>query len=312
MNIDDCRRFYADEIRFSAGLRAQALVEAFARVPREKFLGSGPWELGSPDARGMSALGATQMSYLTVGDPRQLYHNVLVALDKAANINNGQPGALARWIEALDLKPGNRVYHLGCGVGYYTAILAELVGSKGSVIASEINPQLSQRASSNLSSYPYVTVHSGDGAAFDPGSCDAMLVNAGVTHPLPLWLDRLREGGRLVVPLTMSVTSNLGVGLMVKIVREGDHFPAQIVTPLAIYSCIGARDQEREPVLKAAFSNGMLMSMKSVRRDAHELSDTCLVHGTDVCVSKREFVRPSDKSDTEARSESSAGRGHPS
>jgi protein-L-isoaspartate(D-aspartate) O-methyltransferase len=289
MTIDDCRRFYADEIRFSAGLHSAALVEAFARVPREKFLGSGPWELGSPDARSMSCVGATQMSYLTVDDPRQLYHNVLVALDKAANINNGQPGSLARWIEALDLRSGDRVYHLGCGVGYYTAILAELVGVEGSVVASEINPHLSQRAKNNLLSYPNVRVHSGDGAVFDPGSCDAMLVNAGVTHPLPMWLDRLQDNGRLVVPLTMAVTSNLGIGLMVKIVRQGDCFPAQIVTPLAIYSCISARDQEREIALKAVPSNGTLMSMKCVRRDAHEASDTCLVHGADVCVSRLEL-----------------------
>jgi protein-L-isoaspartate(D-aspartate) O-methyltransferase len=46
-----------------------------------------------------------------------------VALDAAHDINNGQPSALAYWIEALDLKAGDRVYHLGCGVGYYTAII---------------------------------------------------------------------------------------------------------------------------------------------------------------------------------------------
>ena len=292
MNIDDCRRFYADEIRFSAGLNSPQLVEAFARVPREKFLGPGPWELGSPDARAMSVVGATQMSYITVDDPRHLYHNVVVALSKAANINNGQPSALARWIEALDLKPGARVYHLGCGVGYYTAILAELVGSEGSVVASEIDPQLSERARHNLSSYANVSVHSADGAGFDPGPCDAMLVNAGVTHPLPLWLERLRERGRLIVPLTMAVTSNLGIGLMVKVVREGNQFPAQIVTPLAIYSCIGARDPEREPVLKAAMSNGALMVLKSVRRDSHESTEACIVHGADVCISKLELGEP--------------------
>ena len=61
-------------------------------------------------------------------DPRDLYHNILIAIDKDRNVNNGQPSALARWIDALDLKTGDRVYHLGSGVGYYTAIMREVVG----------------------------------------------------------------------------------------------------------------------------------------------------------------------------------------
>jgi protein-L-isoaspartate(D-aspartate) O-methyltransferase len=288
MTIDDCRRFYAQEIRFTANVRSSALVEAFARVPRDKFLGSGPWEVASADVRGLVASGAMQMSYTPVDDPRDLYHNVLVVLDKAGDINNGQPSALARWTDALDLKPGDRAYHLGCGVGYYTAIMAETVGPAGSVVGIELHPDLATRAKENLSCYPNVTVHAADGAAFDPGACDAMLINAGVTHPSPLWLDRLREGGRLVVPLTMGTTPTLGVGVMTKITRERGGLSAQIVTSLAIYSCKNARDAQREPLLKAAMTSGALMKMKSARRDAHEQTDTCVIHGADVCLSSAE------------------------
>jgi len=56
-----------------------------------------------------------------------------------------------------------------------------------------------------------VTVLACDGATIDPGECDAMLINAGVTHPNVLWLDRQRESGRLVVPLTMAATPKLGI-----------------------------------------------------------------------------------------------------
>ncbi|MGA3210338.1 MAG: rRNA adenine N-6-methyltransferase family protein [Terriglobales bacterium] len=286
MTIDDCRRFYADEIRYAANVRSLALLEAFARVPREKFLGPAPWEIGSSDARGLSAMSAVQMTYTRVDDPRHLYHNVVVVLDKAADINNGQPSALARWIDALDLKAGDRAYHLGCGAGYYTAIMAEVVGTDASVAAAEVNPDLAARATTYLSSYPNVTVHAGDGAAFDPGECDAMLINAGATHPLPVWLDRLSEGGRLVVPLTMATTPTLGIGVMTRIVRHGNGFSVEIVTPLAIYSCRSARDPEREPFLKGAMTSGALWTMKSVRRDAHEQFDTCVLHGADVCLSR--------------------------
>jgi protein-L-isoaspartate(D-aspartate) O-methyltransferase len=288
MTIDECRRFYAEEIRFSGNVHSTAVIEAFARVPREKFLGPGPWEIASPEIRGLSAAGGMQTSYTPIDDPRHLYHNVLVVLDKAGDINNGQPTALARWIEAMELQPGDRAYHLGCGVGYYTAIMAEIVGPDGSVAAVEVKPDLAARAQQNLAAYPNVTVAAANGATFDPGASDAMLINAGMTHPNPLWLDRLREGGRLVVPLTMATTPTLGVGVMAKIIRKGNKFSAQVVGPLGIYSGTGMRDAQREPLLRAAMTSGALMKMKSVRRDAHERSDTCVVHGADVCLSSSE------------------------
>ncbi len=46
-----------------------------------------------------------------------------------------------------------------------------------------------------------------------------MLINAGVTHPQPIWLDRLREGGRLVMPLTIAISPTIGQGIMLKFVR---------------------------------------------------------------------------------------------
>lgn len=284
MTIDECRHFYAEEVRFTGNITSPELIGAFARVPREKFLGPGPWEIASADIRGTSAAAGIQTSYTTIHDPRQLYHNIVVVLDKSSDINNGQPSALARWIDAMELKPGDRAYHLGCGVGYYTAVMAEIVGRQGSVVGSEFVPQLATRAQQNLAEYSNVSVHSGDGAIFDPGDCDAMLINAGCTHPLPLWLDRLRDGGRLIVPFTMATTPNLGIGVMIKIVRRDNRYSAEIVTSLAIYSCKSARDATREPLLRTAMTTGTFMKLKSLRRDTHEKTDTCILHGEDVCM----------------------------
>jgi protein-L-isoaspartate(D-aspartate) O-methyltransferase len=288
MTINECRRFYADEIKLSANLHSEALVAAFARVPREKFLGPGPWDIASPEVRGMSVARGVKTSYTRIDDPRDVYHNVVVALDKSADINNGQPSALARWIEALDLKPGCRAYHLGCGVGYYTAIMAEMVGPGGSIIACEVHPDLALRAKQNLSEYPTVSVVEADGATFDPGECDAMLINAGVTHPSPLWLNRLCESGCTVVPITISTTPTIGMGFMMKVLCCGRSFSAEIVTSLAIYSCTGARDPQLEPKLKTAMGNGSVLKMKSVRTDPHEEEPACLIHGAQVCISSRE------------------------
>lgn len=290
LSIEDYRRFYADEIRFVANLNSPALVEAFARVPREKFIGPGPWQVGSAEARALAAAGLGRAAYVPVDDARHLYHNVVVVLDQARDINNGQPSALAHWINALELQPGNRVYHLGSGVGYYTAIMAEVVGAEGAVVASEIDPDLAARARENLSAYSNVEVHSADGGEFDPGECDAMLINAGVTHPHPVWLDRLREGGRLVLPITFATSETLGAGLMTRIVRRVNGFSMDGITPVGIYSCKSVRDPELEPLVRSALMTQALLKIQSLSLEPHEQEDTCIVHGKGMCFSSAQLT----------------------
>jgi protein-L-isoaspartate(D-aspartate) O-methyltransferase len=287
MNLEDCRRFYAQEVRWCAGIKTSALVEALARVPREQFLGPAPWLVTSPEA---SLPGATAARYCETNDPRDLYHNILVALDAARHINNGQPSALGRWIDALELKPGEQVFHLGAGVGYYTAILSETVGPGGQVVASEVDADLAARARENLSGYPNVTLEAGDGADLAISECDAMLINAGVTHPHSRWLGALRDGGRLVLPLTSAMPQmpELGRGAMMKIVRKGAQFAAEMVSYVAIYSCTSVRDPELNPVIGKALATGGLAKARFLRRDLHEPSDTCAVHGGGVCWSSAE------------------------
>ena len=78
----------------------------------------------------------------TDADPAHLYHDVLVAIDPARRLNNGQPSYLAFCLDALDLREADCVLHVGCGVGYYTAIAAEVVGPGGRVIGVEIDADL--------------------------------------------------------------------------------------------------------------------------------------------------------------------------
>lgn len=285
LTIEDYRRCYAEEIRFVANLDSPELVEAFAHVPREKFIGPGPWQVGSAEARALAAAGMGRASYVPVDDARHLYHNVVVVIDQARDINNGQPSALAHWINGLQLQTGNRVYHLGSGVGYYTAIMAEVVGPSGSVVATEIDSALAARARENLAAYSNVEVHSVDGGEFDPGECDAMLINAGVTHPHPLWLERLREGGRLVLPITFATSETLGAGLMTKVVRQSHGYSAHGITPVGIYSCKSVRNPELEPLVRTALTTQALLRIQSLRLEEHEQEDTCLVHGKGVCLS---------------------------
>ncbi|MGH9696295.1 MAG: protein-L-isoaspartate O-methyltransferase family protein, partial [Bryobacteraceae bacterium] len=274
MTLDEYRRFYAEEICIVANLRPSELVDAFAAVSRENYLGPPPWQICSGDQAALASLGLGGELYTSTDNPRDLCHNVLVAIDPARYLNNGHPSTLARWIAALDLKSGARVYHAGCGVGYYTAILAEIVGPHGSVIAIDVDATLAARARQNLSGYSYVSVHAGDGADFDPGMCDAMLINAGVTHPHRPWLDHLKHAGCIVLPLTAKSGENHGHGIMAKITREESGFSASVVSYVAIFSFSSVREPEMETLLGKSLVNRDLFKLKSVRLDEHEPAGT--------------------------------------
>ena len=110
IDLQTLRESYAEELRAVANLQSEAVVKAFAKVPREHFLGPGPWQVRSPVFDG----------YWTTNDadPRRLYHNLLVAIDASRRLNNGHPSLLAFLIDALDLQTGQHVVHVGCGTGY--------------------------------------------------------------------------------------------------------------------------------------------------------------------------------------------------
>jgi protein-L-isoaspartate(D-aspartate) O-methyltransferase len=278
-NLNDVREQYAAEIRASANLQSEALVRAFAKVPREHFLGPGPWQIPSP---------GVEADYRTTtdSDPRHLYRDVLVAIDPSRRLNSGQPSYLAFCIESLELHEGNRVVHVGCGVGYYTAIMAEVVGPTGYVAAIEIDADLAARAAENLRYLKHVKVIHGDGGNYDPGPCDAIFVNAGATHPRTVWLDCLRPGGRLILFLTVGFDdTGAGKGGTLKVGREGPGYPARFLSSVTVFHCIGARDDSANQRLLEAMRRGRWGSVRSLRRDAHELSDTCWLHGDDFCLS---------------------------
>jgi protein-L-isoaspartate(D-aspartate) O-methyltransferase len=274
------RRAYAEELRTVARLRSEALVEAFARVPREHFLGPGPWQIVV-----RASLDHVEYQATEDADPGRLYHNVLVAIDANRMLNNGQPAGLASWIDALDLKAGETAVHIGCGTGYYTAVLAEIVGSTGRVVAVEIDPELTDRACTNLAYLPHVEVHQGDGGEFNVGAADAIFVNAGATHPRSVWIDSLRPAGRLLLPITAAKnTDGIGVGGMVLITRGRAGLAARVVSPVAIFPCLGARDPDLNKLLSQK-SGAEWLAIRSVRREAHDKDDTCWLQTPEGCLS---------------------------
>jgi protein-L-isoaspartate(D-aspartate) O-methyltransferase len=271
------RRWYAEEIRWNAKLQSEPLVKAFATVPREKFLGRGPWHILSATQLGR---GYTRTSN---ADPRHVSHNVLVAIDAKRGLNNGHPSFLASLIDQLNLKDGETVYHVGCGTGYYSAIIAEVVGEQGRVIAVEADNVLARRARRNLKGYRQVEVLSADGFAHDPGRVDAILVNAGVTHPSPVWLRILKANGRLLVPLTLS---NRG-GQVLRATQNKPRWHARFISSVGIYHCVGRKSRSAESRLREAFDSGGTEKVRSLRLDDHERDRNCWLHGQGFCLSRR-------------------------
>jgi protein-L-isoaspartate(D-aspartate) O-methyltransferase len=255
------RGWYAEDLRLRTPVtRNMSVADAFAAVPREKFLGPGPWSIvlfSQPDK-----------PFVTPDDaPHWLYHDVLVAIDPARSLNNGMPSFWAHNLDHLDLARGERVLQVGAGTGYYSAILAEMVGPQGRVTAVEFDAELAARARANLEPWRHVAVVSGDGRAHDAGEVDAIVAFAGSTHPARLWLDRLADGGRLIMPLT----GENWWGFMLRAVRRGDEFEAAAIGGVAIFPCMGGRDEDAagrlERVLTGAYRGRALdIPIQALRR----------------------------------------------
>jgi protein-L-isoaspartate(D-aspartate) O-methyltransferase len=275
------RQRYAEEIRANANVTSPALLKAFASVPREEFVVPGPWKVLSRMA------GQLQPKVDEVTDPAELYHDVAIVLDPSCSLTNGNPGTLAPWLEALNLSTGKSVFHLGCGTGYYTAIMAELVGSKGRVTAVEIDPVLAAQARANLSTYSNVEVVHEDGGTVDTGVRDAILINAGVTHPRENWIDNLQSSGTLVLPLTVEFgMPHVGKGMVLCVSKLNSGCRAHFLPiPVMIYSCSSVRDPEFGSLLSQPFMSETFSSVKSLRREPHSPEPGCWLHTSTFCLS---------------------------
>ena len=268
------RRTYAEELTAVGAVRNSTLVDAFATVPREAFLGPGPWRI--------LTVGEEGYRVTPDDDVARVYVNACIAIDAARGLNNGEPGLHMGLLDSLSPAAGEHVVQIGAGTGYYTAILAELVGARGRVTAIEYDADLARRASHNLAAYPCVTVVCADGTLYDSGPADGIYVCAGVTAPALTWLDNLTVTGRLIVPLTTDTWS----GRFLRVVRETPAYSARFIRSCGIFPCLGARDSRSQALLAEAYRLGGFEAVRSLRLDPHPAEDSCWLHDETYCLSR--------------------------
>ena len=183
--LSDFRAVFAEVVAARGACGDPRIKAAFARVPRHEFVEPGPWrfaEDGPPTAS---------------TDPALLYQDLAVGLAPDRGIPTGLPSLHARCLDACAPKPGENVVHVGAGAGYFTAIIAELVGPTGTVRAFEVDAALAAMAERNLAPWPRVTVEARSGTVAE-GPVDLIYVCAGVqqnpgrlaTCPAPRWPPR--------------------------------------------------------------------------------------------------------------------------
>ena len=187
--------FHAQSDRFAAlrqqmvamqlrarGVSDERVLDAFLRVPRHEFI---------PEAYRDHAY---EDHPLPIGDGQTI----------------SQPYIVAIMLDALELKPTDKVLEVGTGSGYVTALLAELTAQ---VYSIERHSALAAEARRVLTTLGYTNVEIvvGDGTAGLPAHApyDAIIVSAASSELPPALLSQLREGGRMIIPVGPADTQQL-------------------------------------------------------------------------------------------------------
>ncbi|PTV95356.1 protein-L-isoaspartate(D-aspartate) O-methyltransferase [Halanaerobium saccharolyticum] len=156
------------------GIKDQSVLEAFKKVPRERFMLDENKELAYADGAQTIEAGQTI----------------------------SQPYIVAKMLEALNLSQADRVLEIGTGSGYAAALLAEIAGE---VYTVERIEKLAVKARNVLSklNYENVRVKTGDGTLGweEYAPYDAILVSAAAPYLPEKLKTQLNKKGRIIIPI---------------------------------------------------------------------------------------------------------------
>ncbi len=218
-SAEDLRRRLTDHLVREGVLCHPRLVEAFATVPRERFVPS----FSVRTSEGQRAFRSDTPGYLEM-----VYSDTsLITLRDSAGVaisSSTLPRLMALMLEALPAQDDATVLEIGTGTGYNAALLCERYGD-GRVVSVDVDPQLTAAAVSRLTEAGYgPTVVTGDGTLGHLARAPyaAILATCGLPRIPAAWLTQLAPGGQVV--------ANLGAGLAVLTETDGalhGHFLAE-------------------------------------------------------------------------------------
>jgi protein-L-isoaspartate(D-aspartate) O-methyltransferase len=186
---DHPRQRLIDQLERASAIRTRGVRDAFSAVPREIFIPQ------IVEEKGMEAI------YLD-----EAYPTKTDALGDAIS-SSSQPQIMALMLEESNVGQGHHVLEIGTGTGYNAALLSALVGSHGRVTSVELDPELAEQARQALHrAKRVVDVVAGDGRDGCPSAApyDRIIVTASSLDVPKAFLDQLKEGGFLVLPLRIT------------------------------------------------------------------------------------------------------------
>jgi protein-L-isoaspartate(D-aspartate) O-methyltransferase len=186
---EELRRRLVAELESLGAVRSDRVRGAFLCVPRELFV----------------------REYAQREGLEAVYDNELIVTKTDANgfpsSSSSEPQVMAAMLERLELREGMRVLEIGAGTGYNAALLKTIVGPRGRVVSVDLDREVAQKARRALRLGGYsLRVICSDGhlgyAAAAP--YDRIVLTAGSATIAPAWIEQLREGGLLELPLRMA------------------------------------------------------------------------------------------------------------
>lgn len=173
-----------DNLIENGWLKSPQIIEAFRRIKRVDFL---PENMKS-----------------------------LAELNEALPIGHGQtisqPLVVAFMIELLQPELGENILDVGSGSGWTTAILSQIVGEKGRVVAIEIIPELKEFGKKNVAKYNFIGKNitqficaDGSQGYEKEAPYDKILASASASILPTAWKEQIKTGGKIVTPIGTSI-----------------------------------------------------------------------------------------------------------
>ena len=140
----------------------------------------------------------------------------LAELNEALPIGYGQtisqPLVVAFMLEQLEPKEGEKILDIGSGSGWTSALLGEVVGPEGKVIAIDIVPELVEFGEKNVAKYDFIKSGIAEFICADGSKgyekeapFDKILASASAETLPQAWKEQLKIGGRIVTPIGSSI-----------------------------------------------------------------------------------------------------------